>query len=70
MTPSLITGEEIRNAKLVANRTSERNIPLKTGTVEHEQKGVTNPPTLAKAAPRHGPIFPNRLFIESDHPIC
>jgi hypothetical protein len=49
----LIIGEEMRKEKVTPSGTPDSTNPIKRGTAEQEQKGVTIPKSPARPLPRY-----------------
>src|SRR5512146_81003 len=62
---SLTMGEEIRNEKVTPSGTPDSTKPMKSGTAEQEQKGVTIPSKAARTLPSPWRLPPRRARVRS-----
>ncbi len=53
---SFMTGDEMRKANVTASGSPDSTKPMKSGTAEHEQNGVTTPKSAARTVPANSPL--------------
>ena len=60
---SLTTGAEMRNEKVTPRGMPDSTKPIKSGTAEHEQKGVMMPSAAARTLPTPSRLPPSQARV-------